>query len=255
MMSLDFEQQVAEGAALPFSGWDFSPIASRYRTGTPPWDFVHLLQEHMRNAASMVDLGTGGGEFLASLAPLPSTCYATEGYPPNAAVAQARLEPLGVRVLPIGPDLRIALPDGAFNLVTSRHEAFAGSEVFRILRPGGLFITQQVGVHNNVELRERFGAPPVTPRNNVSSAIGLAEEISDAGFEVVEKAEAAYPSEFLDIGALVFYLRAIPWEVPGFSVARDIEPLHQIYREIQQSGSFRVTSHRLLVVARRPEGR
>jgi len=251
-MGGDFEGQLAEGFALPFSGWDFSPIAKRWRLGGPPWDYVGLLREKIRQAASMVDLGTGGGELLASLGPLPRSTFATEAYPPNLELARKRLGPLGVQVIPIGRDLRIDLPDGAVELVSDRHEDFSGSEVRRILKPGGWFVTQQVGSRNNFELSERFEAPTLIPTNNVSSASGLASEIEAAGFAIHEKSEALYSDGFLDVGALVFYLRAIPWEVPGFSLERDRERLKLIYEEIQKTGSFRVTSHRILVVAQRP---
>ena len=53
----------------------------------------------MRDAATMLDMGTGGGEFLFSLHPLPKTVYATEGYKPNVPIARQRLEPLGVKVV------------------------------------------------------------------------------------------------------------------------------------------------------------
>ena len=109
-MSSDFQHQVADGLALPFSGWDFSPIETRWRRGSPPWDYAGLLREKIRVVSSMVDLGTGGGEFLASLAPLPRVTYATEGYLVNLPIASRRLTPMGVSVLPIGLDLHIPLP-------------------------------------------------------------------------------------------------------------------------------------------------
>ena len=103
-----------------------------------------------------------------------------------------------------------------------------------------------------MELEERFAAEPTPPTNNVSSAVGLAEEIAAAGFDIQDKAEATYSNEFLDIGAVVYYLRATSWEVTGFSAERHTEQLKQIYQEIQRTGSFRVTTHRLLVVAQHP---
>jgi SAM-dependent methyltransferase len=261
-MGTDFDRRVSEGSALPFSGWDFSPIAPWWRAGSPPWDYAHLLREKMRLATSMVDLGTGGGEFLASLAPLPGKAFATEGYPPNVAVAARRLAPLGVRVLPIGPDLRIDLPDRSLDLVADRHESFSAPEVVRVLRPGGWFVTQQVGSRDHIELEEWFRTPPrpATDRvsdatefaNRNSSAAELAEEVSTAGLDVRDAKEATYPDDFLDIGALVYYLRAAPWEVPGFSVDRDRKILRAIDQEIQRTEFFRLTSHRLLVTAQRP---
>ncbi|MGA7476785.1 MAG: SAM-dependent methyltransferase, partial [Thermoplasmata archaeon] len=93
---------------------------------------------------------------------------------------------------------------------------------------------------------------PPRPTNQISSSVELAEEIAGAGLAIDCTKEATYADEFLDIGALVFYLRMIPWEVPGFSVDRHRLPLWEIYEEIERVGSFRVTTHRLLVVAQRP---
>ncbi|MFZ0830589.1 MAG: methyltransferase domain-containing protein [Thermoplasmata archaeon] len=252
-MNSDFDRQLADAATLPFSGWDFSVLTGRWRRGNPPWDYAALLREKMRAAASMVDLGTGGGEFFASLAPLPETSFATDGYPPNVAVAQRRLAPLGVRVLPIDSDLHIDLPDQSMDLVACRHEDFSASETLRILRPGKWFITQQTGPRNNIEIQARFGTHPPPPTNHLQSLAAFAAELAGAGFEVRQTAEAVHTDEFLDVGAVVYYLRAIPWEVPDFSMDRNRETLREIYQEIQRTGSFRVTTHRLLVTAQRPE--
>ena len=35
--------------------------------------------------------------------------------------------------------------DSSFDLVINRHEIFGAKEVFRALKPGGLFLTHQVG--------------------------------------------------------------------------------------------------------------
>ncbi|GGL48999.1 hypothetical protein GCM10014719_57780 [Planomonospora parontospora subsp. antibiotica] len=40
-----------------------------------------LLRGCLTGAPSLLDLGTGGGEFLSGLAPLPPRTAATEGYP------------------------------------------------------------------------------------------------------------------------------------------------------------------------------
>jgi SAM-dependent methyltransferase len=200
----------------------------------------------------MLDLGTGGGELLESLAPLPSTVFATEGYPPNLDLARERLTPLGVRVLSSGPDLRIPLDDRAVDLVLDRHEEFSGPEVYRVLTPEGWFVTQQVGGRNLLELRQRFGSAETRPTNDVTGASALAAEIARSGLVVHDAQEAVYAGSFRDVGALVYFLRAAPWEVPGFSVTEMRGTLREIHEEIRRSGSFRVTTHRLLVLAQRP---
>src|SRR5262249_7107155 len=126
-------------------------LNGRWHEAPTPWDYRALVEERKNAASAMVDMGTGGGEFLASLLPLPARTCATEAYPPNVPVAKARLEPLGVEVGECEED-EIPFEDAAFDLVINRHESFAAPEVARVLRPGGRFLTQQAGGKDCIEL-------------------------------------------------------------------------------------------------------
>ena len=248
----EFETLVREAERLPFEGWDFAHLGDRWQYPALPWDLVGMLREHFPGVSGFVDLGTGGGEFLARLAPLPTGTVATEGYEPNLPVARARLGPLGVRVVGGTRDRRLDLPSESADLVHARHEAFDAREVARVLRRGGVFVTQQVGGRNHEEFAHRFGVSGEPPVNRIESAPQLAEEIAAAGLVPVDVREARGRETVRDVGALVYFLRAAPWEVPGFSVDRFRPVLEEIHREIERSGGWSLTSHRLLVVARRP---
>jgi hypothetical protein len=93
-----FDQLVYEAWQHQFSGWDFVYISQRMLQGQTSWDYHQLVSEKISYANSLLDLDTGGGEFLCSLQPLPQHTYVTEAYPPNVSIAKARLEPLGVQV-------------------------------------------------------------------------------------------------------------------------------------------------------------
>lgn len=53
--------------------------------------YANRIPSSMRQVDSMLDMGAGGGEFLAMLTPLPRSTWATEGYRPNVTVARAKL--------------------------------------------------------------------------------------------------------------------------------------------------------------------
>jgi 2-polyprenyl-3-methyl-5-hydroxy-6-metoxy-1,4-benzoquinol methylase len=76
-----------------FEGWDFSYIEStgRMREFPSSWNYRNKVQIRLPGSSSMLDMGTGGGEFLSSLSPLPANTCATEGYEPNIPVARNRL--------------------------------------------------------------------------------------------------------------------------------------------------------------------
>ena len=104
----------------------------------------------------MLDMGTGGGEFLSGVHGLPARTVATRGgrrtcaWPRSASVAStSRLcttrEQLTTSISDgaTGDDSRSATP--SFDLVHSRHEAYNPNEVRRVLRRDGRFLTQQAG--------------------------------------------------------------------------------------------------------------
>jgi SAM-dependent methyltransferase len=145
----EFDQLVAAALAYRMEGWDWSALAGRSVAPPPPWDYRAEVRAAIPQARTLRDMGTGGGEFLSRLAPLPPETWATESYLPNLPVAQARLAPLGVRVVAVADETRLPLPDAHVDLVINRHESFDPSELRRILRPGGTFLTQQVGGQDN----------------------------------------------------------------------------------------------------------
>ncbi len=245
----DFEDLLREADQLPIQGWSFDTIRGRWQTSKPPWDFGGMVRDAIAPGTRLLDLGTGGGEFLSSLSPLPKQTWATEGYLPNLPAARARLEPLGVQVIPISDDHRITLPGGSIDVVMDRHEAFDAREVARVLTLGGKFITQQVGKMNYHELMDRFGVNPEPSRNHCESSEELAAEIAEAGLSALLQREARWEERFLDVGAVVYFLRMAPWEVPGFSVDRFRKTLTSIHKEIRDKGYWGLTAHRLLVLA------
>lgn len=93
----------------------------------------------------MLDQDTGGGELLSTLIPFPPHTWATESYAPNIPVAKDHLEPLGVQVISDYSDSSIPLPDAGLDLVLNRHSSYSEEELLRLLKPGGIFLTEQVG--------------------------------------------------------------------------------------------------------------
>ncbi len=245
-----FDRLVSEALAQEFSGWDFSYLKGRWQEKDPPWNYRQLVQQRIPTVQSMLDMGTGGGEFLSSLSPLPALTSATEGYKPNIEIAQTRLQPLGVTVSPIESDAGLPFADNTFELVINRHEAFHTGELFRILKSGGTMITQQVGPLNNIRLNDLIAGKRRT--QDLWLVENQKRKLEQVGFEVSDVQEAFPETRFFDIGAVVFYLKVIYWQIPGFSPERYREPLLNIHRMIEKDGYLSVNSHRYLIVARKP---
>ena len=258
----DFERHLTEAARQPFTGWDFSYLRGRMLEDRPTWDYAEQARRRFPGATAMLDLGTGGGEVLAGLAPLPPRTVATEGYAPNLTVARHRLAPLGVAVveiegapnnLEIAPGAGIGsqpFPDQSFSLVINRHESYYPVEVSRILTPGGVFLTQQVGGTHFQALNRLLGASdPALAAWNLAFA---SDQLVTAGFQIVDQREEFLETEFLDIGAVVYYLKAIPWQIPDFTVDAYRDHLVALHTRIEAEGSLRIPGHLFYLEAIRP---
>jgi SAM-dependent methyltransferase len=243
----EFTHFIAATEAYTMEGWDWSALKGRYVETPPPWDFQAEVKALLPAASTLLDMGTGGGEFLSGLAPLSPETWATEAYPPNVPIAVARLEPLGVRVVAVEDDARLPLPDAHFDLVINCHESFDAAEMRRILRPGSIFLTQQVGGRDNIELNEALQDAVNLSYGDWNLATAAAQ-LRHAGLEVVDEREAISPGFFADIGAVVMYLRIAPWQIDGFDVAADRDRLLALHRRMQST-----SIHRFLVAARRAQ--
>lgn len=249
----DFERLIAEAERAGFQGWDWTWLDGRRIEQPPPWSYRDRVLALAADARSMLDMGTGGGEFLASLDRLPPDTWASEGYEPNIPIAQNRLQPLGVRVVGFVDPNRLPLPDAAFDLIINRHEEYHPDDVRRMLKPGGTFLTQQVGGANENDLNQALGAPPYSEDQYAHWTLEYAvDQLQRAGFTIVDQRAAFPPVVFRDISAVIYYLRAAPWQIADFSVARYRDRLLDLHRRIQAEGSATFHSDRFMIEARAP---
>lgn len=243
----------AEENCAHIQGWDFSHIRGRYEEDPDlPWDYGAVIRGVLKSDMKLLDIDTGGGEFLLSLRHPPENTSATEGYPPNVRLCEERLLPLGIDLRACSDASHIPFADAAFDIVINRHGSFDPPEIRRLLRPGGLFITQQVGADNDRELVEAVlpGAERPFPQANLKAQ---KKALEDAGFEILKADEAFGPICFFDVGAFVWFARVIEWEFPGFSVDRCFDRLLQMQETIERDGRIAGTTHRYFIIARRAE--
>lgn len=245
-----FDFLIAEAEAH-FSGWDFSYIADREAQAPLRWSYVSEALLRVRKSKAVLDMDTGGGEMFSYFAPFPPVAYATEAYAPNIPIARKCLEPLGVDVIPLKEEQPRQLPfeAGTFDLVLNRHGYYWEPELYRILQPGGSFITQQVGDRNDIGIRELLGAPGAGANIEWADLAEAAANLKAAGFRIIKQLEDIYPQRFYDIGAIVYQLKAVPWQIPNFSVERYFEQLKSIHEKIRQDGYVDVLEHRFFIIA------
>jgi len=81
-----------------------------------------------------------------------------------------------------------------------------------------------------------------------------AQQLREAGFRIVAQQEAYPDAVFTDIGAVVYYLRAVPWQIAGFSVEANHAGLLDMHRRIVAEGGLRVQEHYFIIEAVKASG-
>lgn len=231
-----------------FKGWDFSHLVGRWNSHATTWDYKSIIKEHLLSTDRLLDMGTGGGEFLLSLKHPYENTAVTEAWAPNIELCLKKLRPLGITVYPVENDSSIPISDNQFDIIINRHEAYDLSEVKRILKPNGIFITQQVGGMNCVDLKKRVGLKSVIEENfKLETECVKAKKIDFT----IQYAEECFPElQFFDTGAFVFWAKTIEWSFPDFSVEKNLKHLHEMQKEIEKNGFISSKQHRFVFVAK-----
>ncbi|MEU9476192.1 class I SAM-dependent methyltransferase [Streptomyces sp. NPDC048191] len=253
-----FEDLVAEGAAVPTGGWDFSWFAGRATEERPSWGYAVSAGERLAGAEAVLDVQTGGGEVLdfalgRAEPARPVLAAATEGWPPNVAKATALLRPRGVVVVAAPDDAPLPFADESFDLVLSRHPVRPyWDEIARVLRPGGTYFAQHVGPASVFELVEYFLGPQSPQVRSCRDPERERADAEAAGLEVAGLRAERLRMEFHDIAAVVHFLRKVVWMVPGFTVEAYAPRLRALHERIEREGPFVAHSTRHLFEVRKP---
>lgn len=241
----------AEEEIAHIHGWDFSHIDGRCIEDTDfPWDYRQVIKEYLTSDQKLLDIDTGGGEFLLSLAHPCENTAATENYPPNVQLCEEVLLPLGIDFRQANGKGKLPYDKNTFDVVINRHGDFNPQEIYRVLKTGGVFISQQVGAENDRELVKLLCGDLPLPFPE-QYARKTAEAFQQAGFSILRQEECFSPIRFYDVGALVWFARILPWEFRDFSVDTHIQNLLNAQQILEYDGYIEGKTHRFLLVAQK----
>ena len=231
--------------ARTFSGWSFPEIKITHLEAEPAWDYEALVRERLANAASVLDIGTGGAEFYSRVAAgFGGMIVATEEWHVNAPVARDRLQPIGGSVVRAAAEHALPFRDAAFDLIIDRHEGIDPGEVARVLAPSGWFITQQVARENWRELEPHFPR-----RTQWPDYFRIYQDVLRAAGLEVHGEHHAWRVAYASLGDIVFMLLVAPWEIAGFDPEAEIDQLMALEEAQRTERGIEMTWAREVITA------
>lgn len=231
-------------------GWDFTAIEREYKIIKPPWDYHQIIEKYRTVDDYILDIDTGGGEFLCSLNHPYHQTSATEGYTPNVRLCEQRLKPLGIDFHEVQAGGVLPFADETFDIVINRHGVLNLEEIYRVIKYGGVCITQQVGAENDRELINML-LPDLPLQNRSQYLHRTIAQCEAAGFQILEQDEAYTSIRFYTTRSLIWFAKVIEWEFVDFSVERCLKELIEIEKQVKKNGYIEGRSHRYIIVCKK----
>lgn len=111
------------------------------------------------------------------------------------ALCRRRLAPLGIHFRACRDASAVPIGDESFDVILNRHGDFHPPELYRLLRTGGVVVTEQVGGENDRDLVELVlpGLEPPYPHLHLAAQRAAFQR---AGFQIQRAEEAFRPIVF-----------------------------------------------------------
>ncbi|MBA2467891.1 MAG: class I SAM-dependent methyltransferase [Chloroflexia bacterium] len=247
------ELQVIADEVGERQGWDFSRMSTEREP--VPWDYIDVVSRFLRPTDMVLDVGTGGGERLLSLADRYRRAVGVDPDPEMLRVARGNAgRHSNVRFL-LAPAERLEpLDDGAFDVVLTRHAPAFVPELDRVTKAGGLFICQGVGSRNMANVRRAFNTS--SEALYVDAYQTMLSDLAARGWRLVAEGHYDVCYWVKDVPSIVFWFQAIAGanEVPGeFSIAKHYGVINALIQRFGSDLGLETNEHRTLVIARKPD--
>lgn len=230
------------------NGWDFSDL--RVTLEGSLWDFNEAIKERSKCSDILLDIGTGGGENILTIA--SSFLFLvgidlSDGMIETAQTNLKKADISNVRFSQMSSD-QLKFPADYFDFVTCRHAPFSSIEVAKVLKKGGYFITQQVGERDKINIKRAFNRGQLVEEDGVLLA-RYVQELNESGFSEIQHFEYDATEYYQRPEDLLFLLKHTP-TIPDFGEKKnDFKILNDFIENNQTKKGIRTNSKRFLIIA------
>ncbi|WP_223632677.1 class I SAM-dependent methyltransferase [Planococcus sp. 4-30] len=231
------------------NGWDFSQLqVSVNGTG---WQFNDEVIKRCNKTKILLDIGTGGGENLLALAPtvlLAVGIDSSNGMIDSAKENLKKMKLANLRFVKMDSE-NLFFPPDFFDVVTSRHAPFDSNEVARVLKSGGVFLTQQVSEDDKLNIKNTFGRGQSFGDADGALKRKYMKELKAAGFSVVQAFDYDAKEYYQRPEDLLFLLQHTPI-IPDFGKKmKDLRLFDEFIKNNQTAKGICTNAKRFLLIA------
>lgn len=209
-----------------------------------PFRLEKIMQKYEKEDDHMAIVSMDGGQFVEHLDKLPTITYVVESLVDEA---MERLKNKGVKVTTYANRNQLPFKDEKMDMVVNKLTNYDKFEAFRVLKPGGYLIVDQLGSNNYKEIANMFIPFKMRGRWDKENCI---RTLRDIGMEIIDSYEEEGYIRFRSLASLLTFMRGFsPERVENYD--KYINFYARIVEEIKEKEYFDLTTHRFIVVAQK----
>lgn len=234
------------------NGWDFSQV--KVKTVGEKWDFYKLVRSYSNPFKSVVlDIGTGGGEKFLAI-----SLFIKKGIGFDVSLEMIKTAKENkIRKNIVNIDFIVAdteknhpFENEIFDIVSCRQAKFNAQEIYRVIKKGGIFFTQQVDEADKSNIKKVFGRGQGWGRKNENLMNECIRKLKEAGFKKL-KAKTYNATEYYKTPEDILFILANTPIIPGFDIdnSNDKEKFEKFITENSSPEGIKTNSYRFLIIA------
>lgn len=246
-MGKDFYDKVAE----KFGNYDTPAESKRvFPNGNPEGIFKEKLLGVSGSDKLALDVGCADGRFTLSIAPSFEKITAIDISEGMLAAARRNQTEQGV----INVDFLnrnahdMGFDPNTFDVIYDRRGPNDYPAYFNVLKPGGYFISVDIGEQDTREIKEVFGRGQGYGKWDQSSLERDRKALGEAGFEVIYAEDFQYDEYYPSIKDLDIFLQGVPI-FEDYDSEKDRAHLEEYVRRQQTEKGINLPRHRGVLVA------
>lgn len=211
----------------------------------PTYSSKEVVTKYLNDDSHLAFVSFDGGEYVNSFENLPPITYAVEV---QNEKAEKLLEERNIKVTKLTKEGKLPFKDERIDVLADELANYDKYDLYRVVKPGGYIIVNQLGSDNYKELTSIF--LPFKLRGRWDLEAGK-QTLSEIGLEIVDSFEEHGFIRFDTLASFVQFLKGITRV--DVTQERFMNFYSQVLQQIKEKSYFELTTHRFLVVARKKE--
>lgn len=223
-------------------GWSSGKLNAETKWG----DIYQNITRKLTGSESVLDIGTAEGKRFLRLASKIKFGVGIDSESEMIKLADKNAKGFHNMSFKVMSARKLKFPAKTFDIVIARHAPIDFKEALRVLKPGGILISQQVHENDKLNLKKMFHRGQnfnITPGTLLKKYL---IEAKQAGFKIIKKLISNRPYYFKSRSELYNYLTKSP-TIPQFGKKDDNNILKKFILKNKTTRGIKSNSSRFLI--------